>query len=444
MSFHDDLLDALKCVARKSAANPNGLSAETLKELCKKHSLPHSGTKSDTCKRLIAYYKATKKTVSLPKIKVTSATPVKPKIKGTTPVTPKAKVAKAPRAKVAKAPRAKAAKAPRAKAAKAPAKVKVPKVKVKPIIRRKLGQGTSGCAYTPVFDCEPTTMVGDVNKLTQPDTIAKISDEAVADLEFKTYSEMNITALDPTESFHIGNPLMCKPKQMKENCSVITDTPSQLIYKNGGMSLHNSFDIKASIRGLLNIARGLVILHRARIYHFDIKPDNLVIDDKGVCRMIDFGLAFHPKEHIHSLIVFESPYAFWPADANVFIPSLGNVKSYTFDIYQGIVQEYYTKATPYANLRGFMNTNVDVIAKDLQKLANTHTAKELLFESMRKVDTYSLGVTLLSLSRRLYDYPLITKIHAFLINSNTLHHNPFIRPDAETFYREYTAFVNSI
>ena len=140
MSFHDDLLDQIKCVARKSKENPNGLSADDLKLLCKQNSLPHSGTKEVQCKRLIAFYKA-KKPLSIP-----VPSPVdKPKLRSPSKIKVKAAV------KV---------------------KVKVPKIKIKqlkpqPAVKPvKIGQGSSGCVYAPRFDCDPSEPIeGDLQKL---------------------------------------------------------------------------------------------------------------------------------------------------------------------------------------------------------------------------------------------------------------------------------------
>ena len=56
---------------------------------------------------------------------------------------------------------------------------------------------------------------------------------------------------------------------------------------------------------LAKIARGLAVAHRCGITHLDIKPSNVLIDDRGEPRLIDFGLA-HLADAWHEEVLVES------------------------------------------------------------------------------------------------------------------------------------------
>jgi hypothetical protein len=330
------------------------------------------------------------------------------------------------------------------KAVKAAPKIRIkplkPKQAVKPV---KIGQGSSGCVYTPRFDCDPSAPIeGDLQKLNSKNTVSKISNAEWAEDEFDIYKRMKLDQFDPTESYHIGKPAKCKPLNMTDICTAVTTpNPLQLIYENGGVSLQNFKYAKLALIGLSNVVRGINQLNQAGIYHFDIKPDNIVIDETGICRLIDFGLAYHPSMGKEHLAIFQNIYIYWPPDANVFIPYRQDGITRSLNWYRNIVQNFYNSI---GSLNIYSGLNVNAVASQLRALQGQHTPEELFNESMRKVDIFSLAVTIYLLSRGSNDVRITGPVDEFLRQTNALSYNPFIRPDAAEFYRAYKELVIKI
>ncbi|KAG8909344.1 hypothetical protein FRC02_007832 [Tulasnella sp. 418] len=68
-------------------------------------------------------------------------------------------------------------------------------------------------------------------------------------------------------------------------------------YPNGTISdfsIDKPLDVK--LRLLKGTAAGLAYLHDNRIIHGDLTPSNILVDDVGDARLIDFGTSFTPEE----------------------------------------------------------------------------------------------------------------------------------------------------
>jgi serine/threonine protein kinase len=68
-----------------------------------------------------------------------------------------------------------------------------------------------------------------------------------------------------------------------------------------GQTLHarlaneGGFDIQTGVATAIRLARGVEALHRQRIAHRDIKPDNVVLERSGGLKLIDLGVARLPR-----------------------------------------------------------------------------------------------------------------------------------------------------
>ncbi len=100
---------------------------------------------------------------------------------------------------------------------------------------------------------------------------------------------------------------------------------------------------------LAKVARGLAVAHRCGIAHLDIKPSNVLIDDRGEPRLIDFGLA-HLADAWHEEVLEASSlrgtlYFMSPEQAQ----GLATAIDYRSDIFAlgGLLFFLLTGAPPY-------------------------------------------------------------------------------------------------
>jgi len=67
----------------------------------------------------------------------------------------------------------------------------------------------------------------------------------------------------------------------------------QLYLSNYLKKIYNSYiiDIYFLQSYTYQIIQGILFCHRRRVLHRDMKPQNLLIDNKGIIKLADFGLA---------------------------------------------------------------------------------------------------------------------------------------------------------
>jgi len=176
---------------------------------------------------------------------------------------------------------------------------------------KQIGEGTYGCAFVPPLACKsglvvPGKMVG------------KITSKHDAKREIFIANRLRQLPLY-ANYFLLPEPESCQPleegKQKDANfvsgtCGPIeegrisfkntvqTFTPfggkSTLFTSLGETNFHPSrFDFFSFMRHMLEGGASLAV---AGVCHFDLHPNNVLMDDKGVPHILDFGMAFIGKE----------------------------------------------------------------------------------------------------------------------------------------------------
>jgi serine/threonine protein kinase len=169
-----------------------------------------------------------------------------------------------------------------------------------------IGKGVIGCAFKPPIKCSPSFDNDPLLKDHIP-RISKLMDIHHAKKEMKIYSNLGLNKIGESSKYFIVNPYQCIPYEgfdiNKTKCPVKIDTPSLLIYEDGGIDLYqylkqneymknNDNDFSLILKGLLNIFEGIKVLNKKGILHLDVKEDNIVLGQKkDDYKLIDFGNA---------------------------------------------------------------------------------------------------------------------------------------------------------
>ena len=128
----------------------------------------------------------------------------------------------------------------------------------------------------------------------------------------------------------IKNTLFCKlicayVDFTSNNIYVLMEYCGNALYKT---TIHYKPSIQYYVyKWLLNTANGLKCMHDNNYAHLDIKPDNIVIDDKYESKLIDFGLIFKFTEDPKDILKGTTDYM--PIDIfNTFIEARETTKIY--------------------------------------------------------------------------------------------------------------------
>lgn len=265
--------------------------------------------------------------------------------------------------------------------------------------RQLLGAGDFGCVYKPplCFNTgDPDYLVG---KVTTPDNVK--TELAV--------SAIIHTCKDCEKYFGVLTGDSCSPKLTEtvlDECKSIRDKPKELILSYSSRYLGtplSDYDFgKSTVDWLYSqfthLLKGLLLLQNLHILHADIKADNILIDDDGVCRIIDFGLAAINPQDKRSLddSLYPRFHPIYPPWYNAYIETTERLER-TRILYENTYGPYMWEARPLER-KNF----VGALILDSQTNA---FVKDVVLPNIYKVDVYSLALlfkSIYDLARRIY------------------------------------------
>jgi serine/threonine protein kinase len=192
--------------------------------------------------------------------------------------------------------------------------------------------------------------------------------------------------IDPEDKWHIGH-------------AIIETTDEEEIwtlkFKYGGKSLNHlhresSETILLVLRGIVNIMDGLIQLHSHNLYHRDVKLNNILYDNDGVVRLIDFGTAITslPDTEVDNL--YDNIYTIWPFETQLLNGRPGSDCFFSDNIYGEYVNEPYYQ--PIRSLHELDPSEFRANAISLKR--KFHDKVQLHREITKRIDVYSLGISL--------------------------------------------------
>ncbi len=319
--------------------------------------------------------------------------------------------------------------------------------RVKP---KYVNAGAYGCVFEPHLPCELGVSSKDPRAKA---TIGKImSDANEAKIEWEA-NEL-VRKVDPKNDFTVKAHGVCKRYQLSqvdahelEKCVLLKDGTSgqngvQIVYEHGGKTLteflmnyeHTYMPMDVFVRLFFkfgNLFYGAMLLNNSQSIHFDIKSENVLIDDDMNLKLIDFGLLTrHHELEKNELIAFS--YRYFPPELR---------------IYSHKTRSTPKELTPSEVLEEYMNDGgYDFIEKfqlfdpkdDIEKCFAL-PAETLMTFTKRRVDVFALGwlLSLVGFCTNGMEDPKFTadiKFPIFTFIRNTARFHPEHRSSPEEAY----------
>lgn len=188
-----------------------------------------------------------------------------------------------------------------------------------------IASGGYGCVFNPALKCEGSSK-RETKKISKLMTNKHASDEYEEILNIKNQLD---SIKNYEDYFLIYNATLCRPSKLtasdlnafgdkctalpknditKKNINDNLDQVMVLNIPNGGLpvddylynegSFQKMYDVHIALIKLLK--NGIIPMNKKHIYHCDIKDSNILIDDSGKARLIDWGLSvdYKPDETV--------------------------------------------------------------------------------------------------------------------------------------------------
>ena len=274
-----------------------------------------------------------------------------------------------------------------------------------------IGRGAYGCVFKPALKCADTTYV--------PDSIGKVYFPHQDGYRQEALLARKLDKIDPDQKYMI---YPRQPSASGESCfvkkkDVVKEDPSnqckfgtirkhrsfhQLVMPYGGLSLNKylrSLQYKLSRKDALllvsNALLGVKLLIENKYLHQDIKLDNVVVDENGVSRLIDFGMLIKTKEF--------SKHFFNDVEYFLTSPEYRIVK-YKKN-FEGLVDVLQKNLKTFAKLDAWKEDGVDIVdasyVDELRKYHHEVVAAKPPTQNPGKADIYSFGIMIMEMHRYL-------------------------------------------
>jgi serine/threonine protein kinase len=299
--------------------------------------------------------------------------------------------------------------------------------------------------------------------------ITKIMENDKASKELENYEKLDKLTGNKNNEYYIGDPIQCdlpspidKELLNNQDCNykfnVQDGTLLTLIdYEDGGSSLSTILKEHDAVRfynklfnGLLNIFKAIKLLNDHDIYHFDIKPENIVGDLKSEpfkLRLVDLGDSKHippnkyqPNYNSIGTIGYMAPEKYGSfSTANFYIGTknilthhvlnnetfslqlISTGEKFTQDQYKTLKEKHPTTWYAKSDVWSLGVTLIDI----LENIKNEEVEKKLNIDDLR--ETVIQPMIMLNVEKRVNSSKAL-KLYTDWLNRHTHDKFTFVRP----------------